>query len=162
MYNPPMDNAFDLITCCTINAPVSAIWRETVNVTAYPEWWPDMKNVTIHGKEPCLQEGSEVSYIIRGFLPHTLQFQTVVTQCQPFSRIEMTASGDLKGVGISTLEGQGDRTLATFRWNVEIMSPFLRKLCKWWLFRKLFAWNHDFTMRHAIRNLKARVEHASL
>lgn len=109
-----------------------------------------------------MQHGSEVSYVIQGFLPHSLQFQTVVTVCQPFSRIEMTATGDLRGVGLSTLEEQGNRTLATFRWKVELMSPLLRNLSRWRFFQRLFAWNHDFTMRRAIKNMKARVEHAHL
>jgi len=162
MYNPSMDPAFNLITRCAFDAPASAVWRETVDVIAYPEWWPAVKSVTIHGEEPSLRQGSEVSYIIRGFLPHALKFQTVVTVCQPFSRIEMRATGDLRGVGISTLEEQGNRTLATFQWQVELMPPVLRRLNQWRLFQRLFAWNHDSTMRHAIKNMKARVEHAHL
>lgn len=160
MYNPLMEYSFDLVTRCTFAAPASTVWRETVNVTAYPEWWPAMKKVTILGEESGLQQGSEVSYVIQGFLPHSLQFQTVVTVCQPFSRIEMTATGDLRGVGISTLEEQDNGTLATFRWNVELMPPVLRNLSRWRLFKELFVWNHDFTMRRAVRNMKARVEHA--
>ena len=118
-----MKSAYSLVTQCTYQAPAKAVWDATVDVTAYPEWWPYVDNVVIQGGETRLQEDSDIHYTIKGFLPHSLQFQTHVTHCTPFSRIEMTASGDLSGTGISTMEQHNGVTLATFRWNVELRSP---------------------------------------
>jgi uncharacterized protein YndB with AHSA1/START domain len=154
-----MAKEYKLVTQCIFQAPAKAVWDVTVNVTAYPEWWPYMNNVVIQGNETTLQEDSHIHYTIKGFLPHSLQFQTHVTQCIPFSRIEMTACGDLEGTGISLLEECNGITLATFQWDVVLISPLLKSLSKWGLFQKLFIWNHDFAMRSAVKNMQKRVHH---
>jgi len=154
-----MNKEYNLVTQCTFQAPVRDVWDVTVNVTAYPEWWPYMNNVVIQGGETTLQEDSNIHYTIKGFLPHALQFQTHVTRCIPYSRIEMTAHGDLEGIGISSLDEHNGITQATFQWNVVLNSPLLNRLSEWRLFHKLFAWNHDFAMRSAVKNMQKRVHH---
>ena len=155
-----MVRGYKFVTQCTFQAPAKAVWDVTVNVTAYPEWWPFMSNVVIQGNETTLQEDSNIHYTIKGFLPHSLQFQTHVTRCLPLSRIEMTAHGDLEGTGISSLEEHNGITQATFQWNVVLIPPLLNKLSQWGLFHKLFVWNHDFAMRSAVRHMQRRVHHA--
>ncbi len=156
-----MENVYDLVTEFTFHAPPKDAWDVTVDVTAYPEWWPYINNVTIEGKEATLQEGSNIHYMIKGFLPHSLQFQTHVTRCIPFSRIEMTASGDLKGTGTSLLAEHNGITLATFQWNVVLLPAVLSRLSQYKLFHKLFVWNHDFAMRSAVINMQKRVHHVA-
>ena len=94
-----MKKGFKLVTECTFQAPAREVWDVTVDVIAYPEWWPYIHNVAIRGKESRLQQDSRIDYEIKGFLPHSLRFHTHVTLCEPFSRIEMIASGDLEGTG---------------------------------------------------------------
>ena len=156
-----MNKEYNLITQCTFQAPARAVWDVTVNVTAYPEWWPYMNNVVIQGDETTLQEDSNIHYTIKGFLPHSLQFQTHVTRCIPFSRIEMTAHGDLEGTGVSILDERNGITMATFQWDVVLISPLLNRLSEWRLFHKIFVWNHDFAMRSAVKNMQKRVHHAA-
>lgn len=156
-----MKSRYNLVTQCTFQAPAKAVWNVTVDVTAYPEWWPYIDNVVIQGGEPTLREDSNIHYTIKGFLPHSLRFQTRVTRCTPFSRIEMTASGDLEGTGISTLKEHNGVTLATFKWDVELRSPVLKRLSQWKLFHDLFTWNHDYAMKSAVKNMQKRVHHAA-
>lgn len=152
-----MSKEYRLVTQCTFQAPAEAVWDVTVNVTAYPEWWPYISHVVIEGDETTLQEGSDIHYTIKGFLPHSLKFQTHVTHCRPFSRIEMTAHGDLEGTGISSLEEHNGITLATFQWNVALIPPLFRSLSQWGILHKVFTWNHDFAMRSAVKNMQKRV-----
>jgi uncharacterized protein YndB with AHSA1/START domain len=156
-----MNREYNLVTQCTFQAPVKAVWDVTVNVTAYPEWWACIDDVVIQGNEPTLQENSDIHYTIKGFLPHSLRFQTHVTKYIPFSRIEMSVSGDLEGTGFSTLDEHNGITLATFHWNVALTPPLLKYLSQWKLFHKIFVWNHDFAMKYAIKNMQKRVHHAS-
>lgn len=155
-----MKNEYNLVTLCNFQAEAKTVWNVTVDVAAYPEWWPCIDNVTIQGTETTLQEDSNIQYTIKGFLPHSLQFQTHVTRCTPFSRIEMTVCGDLEGTGFSTLEEHNGSTLATFHWNVALMSPLLNRLSQWRLFHHFFVWNHNFAMRSAVKNMQKRVHHA--
>ena len=118
-------------------------------------------NVAIRGNESRLQQDSRIDYEIKGFLPHSLRFHTHVTRCEPFSRIEMMASGDLVGTGISILDESNGVTRATFIWNVSLTPPILDRLSQWKLFHSLFVWNHDFTMRSAVKNMQERVHYAN-
>lgn len=152
-----MKKGFKLVTQCTFQAPARDVWEVTVDVIAYPQWWPYIHNVVIRGEEPRLQEGSQVDYEIKGFLPHSLRFNTHVTHCEPFSRIEMKASGDLVGTGISILDESNGATHATFIWDVALTPPLLSHLSQWKLFHRLFVWNHDFAMRSAAKNMQKRV-----
>ena len=156
-----MHKEFNLVTECTFQAPAKAIWDVTVDVNAYPEWWPGISNAAIEGDESRLHEGSNIHYQIKGFLPHSLQFQTQVTRCIPFSRIEMTASGDLEGTGVSLLAEHNGITRATFHWNVVLVPSLLNYLSQWRLFHELFIWNHAFAMRYAVKNMRKRVLHAA-
>jgi uncharacterized protein YndB with AHSA1/START domain len=154
---PFMKKDFKLVTQCIFQAPAKKVWDVTVDVVSYPEWWPYIHNVSIRGAEPLLQKESQIDYEIKGFLPHSLRFHTHVTRCDPFSRIEMKASGDLEGTGISILDESDGLTRATFIWNVVLTPPILNCLSQWKLFHKLFVWNHDFTMKSAVKNMQKRV-----
>ena len=156
-----MNEEYNLVTQCSFLAPIKTVWDVTVGVAAYPEWWPYIDHVVIEGNEKTLQEESNIRYTIKGFLPHSLQFQTHFTRCIPFSRIEMTAYGDLEGTGISTLEEHNGITLARFQWDVTMTSPLLNRLSQWKFFHKIFVWNHDFAMRSAVKNMQRRVSHAA-
>ena len=156
-----MKKGFKLVTECTFQAPAREVWEVTVDVIAYPEWWPYMHNVAIRGKESHLQQDSRIDYEIKGFLPHSLRFHTHVTLCEPSSRIEMMVSGDLVGTGVSILDESDGVTRATFIWNVELTLPLLNRLSQWKLLHRLFVWNHDFTMRSAVRNMQKRVHCAN-
>lgn len=156
-----MKKDFDLITQCTFNAPAETVWAVTVDVHAYPQWWPCMQNVRIQGDEDRLQRHSNIHYRIKGFLPHALCFQTYISECIPFSRIEMTVSGDLEGFGVSTLEESDGSTRASFQWDVSLSHPMLKRLSQWPLFHRVFVLNHDFAMRYAVRNMRKRVDHVS-
>lgn len=156
-----MNDEYNLVTQCSFLAPIKTVWDVTVDVAAYPEWWPSIDNVVLEGDEKTLQEESNIRYTIKGFLPHSLQFQTHVTRCVPFSRIEMTACGDLEGTGISTLEEHNGITLARFQWDVTMTSPLLNRLSQCKFFHNLFVWNHDFAMRSAVKNMQRRVSHAA-
>ena len=79
----------------------------------------------IRGEETQLQEGSQIDYEIKGFLPHSLRFNTHVTRCEPFSRIEMMASGNLVGAGLSIRDESNGVTRATFIGNIALTPPLL-------------------------------------
>ena len=46
-----MKKGFKLVTQWTFRATAREVWDVTVDVIAYPEWWPYIHNVVIHGEE---------------------------------------------------------------------------------------------------------------
>ena len=151
---------YSLETHCLFDAPAATVWRETVTVTAYPLWWPAIKKVVFHGNGEQLHEGSIVEYHLRGFLPYTLVFSTLITACVPNSYIQMEAFGALQGVGRTLLQETDGVSRASFHWDVSLTSPLLRWVGRWRPLHALFSANHDYCMRQASRLMKARVENA--
>ena len=105
-----MKKDFKLDPQWTFRTTARKFWDVTVDVIAYPE----IHIVVIRGDETQLQEGSQIDYEIKGFLLHSLRFNTHVTRCEPFSRIEMMASGNLVGTSLSILDKSNGVTRATF------------------------------------------------
>ncbi len=155
-----MTRAFYLTTGCIFNAPPSVVWAEAINIRAYPEWWPSIKRMVIHGDDPQLQKNSAVTCYIKGFLPYTLVFNVRITDCVPFARLEMSVSGGLVGTGRFILEGAGETTSVLFLWNVDLGSTWLNSLAKFPPVHKLFTANHRYATQKAIKRMKLRIEHA--
>lgn len=154
-----MKNSFHLTTECTFNTSADKIWQITVHVADYPTWWPNIKNVKLISPTNELELGAEAEYLISGFLPHQIQFKTIVTQFIPLSRIEMSVSGDLEGHGTSSIHFTNGQTYAMFEWNVAFTSKLLNALSSISLVYKLFEMNHRHAMNHAITEMKRRIEY---
>ena len=44
-----MKSQYNLVTQRTIQASTKAVWDVTVDVTAYPGWWPCIDKIVIQG-----------------------------------------------------------------------------------------------------------------
>ena len=156
-----MKKGFKLVTECTFQAPAREVWDVTVDVIAYPEWWPYIQMLPSVGMSPvCSKTHGLITRLRASCLTH-FGFILMSRGANLFSRIEMMASGDLVGTGISILDESNGVTRATFIWNLALTPPILDRLSQWKLFHNLFVWNHDFTMRSAVKNMQERVHYAN-
>lgn len=153
-----MKRTFHLTTHCTIKAPAARLWDETINISAYPHWWPSIKKVVLHGNDRQLQQDSRLTVHIRGFLPHTLVFSALIISCVDCDHIELSVSGGLEGSGRFSLAESGAETEVRFQWNVDLASPLLHFLSKLPPVHALFAANHHYVMRKAMQRMKLRME----
>jgi hypothetical protein len=117
-----------------------------------------MKRVFMLGEEPRLQDGSEVYYEIKGFLPYTLKYTVKVIEFQPYSSIILNSSGDLVGNGKLSMEEIDNRVNITFVWDVSLGNKFLDLLGLIPPFKRLLKKNHDHVMTTAMNALRLRVE----
>jgi len=152
--------AFALTTECTFAAPVSVLWDKLVNVVAYPQWWPSVSRVVLHGEDRYLKQNSKATFYIRGFLPYTLTFSVQVTAAVSCSSLEVVVSGGLAGTGSLILKETAEKTLVSFHWNVDLTTPLLHSLSSVPLVHAIFSANHRYATKKAIRKIKLEVEHA--
>ncbi|MCP9470396.1 MAG: SRPBCC family protein [Nitrospira sp.] len=146
------------VTNWCFHAPMERVWEEIVNVTEWPSWWTSWKKAVAHDPASQAQLGSVVDHEVRGRLPYTLRFKTVVTAFEPPRLLTIASSGDLIGTGTFVLESFNDGTAVTYRWDVGLSNPLLNVLGRVSFTRALMEKNHDAVMDEGYRGLKERLE----
>jgi len=149
---------YHFVTKWFFHAPIQRVWEEIVDIPSWPSWWASWEKATFHGSVPPLQLGSVIDHGVRGTLPYSVRFRTVVTLFQPPHCLEIASSGDLVGTGTLILEPQDQGTVVTYSWDVGLSNPLLNFLGKLSLTRALLEKNHDSVMDEGYCGLKKRVE----
>jgi uncharacterized protein YndB with AHSA1/START domain len=148
---------YHFVTNWFFHAPIERVWEEIVDTPSWPSWWPSWKKAASHGSA-LPQLGAVVDHEVRGGLPYSLRFRTVVTVFQPPRRLDITSSGDLVGTGTFVLEPRDSGTAVTYYWDVGTSNPLLNLLGTLPFARAMMEKNHDFVMDEGYRGLKPRVE----
>ncbi len=149
---------YHFVTKWVFQAPIERVWEEIVDIPSWPSWWAGWEKTTFHGSVPPLQLGSIVDHEVRGGLPYSLRFRTVVTRIQPPQLLEIRSTGDLVGTGTLILDSQDQGIAVTYSWDVGLSNPLLNFLGKLPFVRALLEKNHDSVMYEGYRGLKKRIE----
>ena len=145
--------AYSFVTVWNIPAPREQVWDALNTPEEYPLWW---KNIIAYKKlnPEVTGVGGKAQRVVKGKLPYTLTYETVVTKMEKPAEIGYDATGELVGHGRFVLAEQGPKqTQVLFYWDVStsgfwmnLLAPFL----KW-----LFAWNHNAVMAQGEQGLIA-------
>jgi uncharacterized protein YndB with AHSA1/START domain len=146
------------VTNWFFRAPVERVWEEIVDIPSWPSWWASWRKAAFHGSASPLQLGSVIDHEVRGDLPYSLRFRTVVTRFEPPQLLEIESSGDMVGTGRLVLEPRDHGTAVTYNWDVGLSNPLLNLLGKLSFTRAMLEKNHDYVMDEGYRGLKKRVE----
>lgn len=149
---------YHFVTNWFFQAPIERVWEEIVDIPSWPSWWASWEKAASHGSASQAQLGSVVDHEVRGDLPYSLRFRTVVTVFQSPHLLEIKSSGDLVGTGALVLKPRDQGTAVTYSWDVGLSNPLLNLLGKLSFTRALMEKNHDFVMEEGYRGLKIRVE----
>lgn len=149
---------YHFVTNWVFHAPRERVWEEIVNVTEWPSWWTNWKKAAAHDPAAQARLGSVVDHEVRGRLPYSLRFRTVVTAFEPPRLLTIASSGDLVGVGTFVLDPFNGGTTVTYRWDVGLSNPLLNVLGRVSFARALMEKNHDAVMDEGYRGLKERLE----
>ena len=149
---------YHFVTNWFFRAPIERVWEEIVDTPSWPSWWPCWKKAVSHGSAPQAGLGAVVDHEVRGNLPYSLRFRTVVTGFRPPHLLEVTSSGDLVGTGTFVLEARDNGTAVTYYWDVGTSNPLLNLLGTLPFARAMMEKNHDVVMEEGCRGLKTRVE----
>jgi carbon monoxide dehydrogenase subunit G len=145
---------YSFITIWRLDAPLGPVWEALNHPETYAEWWPNI--VEYESLTPGVTGfGARARRAVRGALPYTLRYTTVVTTYDPPRQVCYKAEGDLNGWGRFMLVPEGKGTRVTFDWHVRTTGLAMNLLAP--LLRPLFAWNHNWVMAQGERGLARRL-----
>ena len=137
---------YRFLTTWCLEAPVEPIWDAIHDSERWPEWWPGVERVV--ELQPAGEDGTGqvARYTWRSRLPYELEFEMRSTRSERPHLLEGEASGELEGTGRWRFFAGDGATAVLYEWNVHTTRPWMNLLAP--VARPIFAWNHDYVMRH--------------
>ncbi|RPK33815.1 SRPBCC family protein [Streptomyces sp. NBC_01260] len=131
-------------------APPGAVYRLLEQVEQYPQWWPQIREVT-----PV--DDTSGTTRIRSLLPYDLVVTARERLRDPHAGVlEVALTGDLEGWARWTVTPHGTGSRATYEQDVEVRKRLMRVLAV--PGRPVFLANHALMMRAGHRGFAARLE----
>src|SRR4029077_10495003 len=91
--------AYNFTTIWRFRQPIQRVWDAINAAEDYPQWWPDILYYECDTPENPRGVGARGTRAVRGFLPYSLRYSTVITKTDAPLELEYDATGDLEGVG---------------------------------------------------------------
>ncbi|NUS14215.1 MAG: polyketide cyclase [Streptomyces sp.] len=130
-------------------ADPDAVYRVLERPDAYPEWWPQIREVRQTGETTGVLR-------FRSVLPYDLVVTARSVRQDPQGRVlEAAMEGDLEGWVRWTVTGAGPGTVLRYDQDVVVRKPLMRRLAA--AGRPFFVANHALMMRSGRRGLLARL-----
>lgn len=143
-------NHYRFVSVWDLPAPPRAVYAHLERVEHYPQWWPQVREVT-----PA--DGSAGTARIRSFLPYDLVMTMRESRRDvPGGVLEVTLTGDLEGWARWTVLPYGSGCRAAYEQEVVVRRALMRVLAV--PGRAVFRANHALMMRAGRRGLVARLE----
>ena len=132
----------------SVRATAASVLDALVDLTRYPDWWPDIRSVT-------RVDDDTAEVVCRSVLPYALTFRLHrVEEDHDSGRMRVDMTGDLEGYvqGVVS-EDAGAGALLVISQRVVVTKPLLRVLAP--VARPLFRANHALMMRRGQRGFRA-------
>jgi hypothetical protein len=125
------------------------------NAPDLARWWPSvyLEVKIIEPGDPANHGlGEKVDLYTKGWLPYTLKWGFKIIESKYPNGFTLEAWGDFVGRGIWTFQQDGRFVNLTYDWKIHADKPLLRRFS--WLFKPVFAANHEWAMRQGEISLK--------
>ncbi|MFL6123966.1 SRPBCC family protein [Actinophytocola sp.] len=132
----------------SVSATAARVFDALVDLTRYPQWWPDIRSVT-------RVDENTAEVVCRSVLPYALTFRLHRAEEDPDSgRMRVDVTGDLEGYvqGVVS-EHEAAGVVLAISQRVVVTKPLLRFLAP--VARPLFRVNHALMMRRGQRGFRA-------
>ena len=137
---------YDFLTTWAFDAPIARVFDAIHDTTAYPSWWRGVEEVERLEEGDADGVGNVDRYVWKSKLPYRLEFRSRTTTVERPNLMEGEAFGQLTGGGRWRLWENPAGVCVTYEWRVETSEAWMNLLAP--LARPVFAWNHDYVMRH--------------
>lgn len=146
---------YHFLTTWLLDADHDAVWDAIYEPESWPEWWPGVEEVVKLSEGDENGVGSVYRNTWRSRLPYAVRFDARTSRVDRPRLIEATATGELVGLGRWHFLPAGEALAVTYEWHVRTPQRWMNALAP--VARPLFAWNHDYVMRHGGAGLARRV-----
>ncbi len=144
---------YNFLTIWRFPQPIARVWEAINAAEDYPRWWPNIVSYRFLTPNNPRCVGAQVERVVRGFLPYSLRYTTIITKSDPPHELAYDAAGDLVGSGRFVLCESAGQTEVAIYWQVSTAGRWLNRLAP--LLKWLFAANHNAVMRRGERGLAA-------
>jgi carbon monoxide dehydrogenase subunit G len=120
-------------------APPATLWEKIERTGEFERWWGWLGDFHLDG--PGLEAGSVLIGVVSPPLPYHMSIRVELERCVRPSLIEATVRGDLEGHGRLELNPDGDATVASVAWRIEMMQRPMRAAARF--ASPLLRFGHD-------------------
>lgn len=119
--------------------PPEAVWAAIERTGEFQRWWGWLGDFHVEG--PGLETGSVLVGVVSPPLPYRMGIRVELEQCVRPTSIVAAVHGDLEGRARLDLAPDGDNTVATVAWTIEMMQRPMRIASRFAY--PLLRWGHD-------------------
>jgi uncharacterized protein YndB with AHSA1/START domain len=138
--------SYRFLTTWCLEAPIGPVWEAIHDSERWPEWWRGVERVVELDPGDEAGIGQVGRYTWKSRLPYELSFDVTTLRKERPHLLEGEASGELAGTGTWRLSEGGGLTTVLYEWDVRTTRAWMNLLAP--LARPVFAWNHDWVMKH--------------
>jgi carbon monoxide dehydrogenase subunit G len=120
-------------------APPEEVWAVLERFDSYPGWCNWLREFAAEG--PGLADGTVLRGVVTPPLPYRMRLQVHIVTARRPSLVLADVAGDLRGTARLVLAADGDGSVATLRWRVDLVQRPMRAAAL--VARPLLAWGHD-------------------
>jgi hypothetical protein len=148
---------YRFVTLWRLHAPIERVFAEIDGIEAWPEWWPNVRDVAKLEAGDADGIGARFRMTFVGKLPYQLRFDLRSTRREPPAALVGDATGELEGVGEWTLWVEGDWTHVRYIWAIRTTAPWMNLLAPLPFVDGIFRLNHHSVMRGGLAGLRRRL-----
>ena len=116
---------YNFLTIWRFPQPIARVWEAINAAEDYPRWWPNIVSYRCLTPNNPRGVGAQGERIVRGFLPYSLRYTTIITKSDPPRELAYDAAGDLVGSGRFVLCESAGQTEVTIYWQVSTRRPLV-------------------------------------
>ena len=132
-------------------------WTALQDSGRFESLWGWLTELRVEGDG--LQVGSVLSGVVTPPLPYRMQLRVVVVGCAPPERLDAEVHGDLEGHARLSLEPEGNETVATVAWTVEMQQRPMRLAAR--VAAPVLRWGHDRVVELTVASFRRHLRDAN-
>lgn len=147
-------NDYDFFTVWRVPGTVDEVMAVLTDAASLPFWWPSVYLSVVPAPsdgDPGKDDSRSYHLHTKGWLPYTLRWTMTPQGSVTREGFALSAAGDLTGTGQWSFSQDGPETVVTYRWQVSVGKPLLRRLG--WLLKPVFSANHRWAMARGEESL---------
>jgi len=144
---------YQFLTRWRVESTAEEVYAVIDDTSQLPRWWPAVW-LKVETLEPGDANGigKRVRFTSKGWLPYIVVWESTATEKEFPRRLTLAASGDFAGRGVWTFRPDGAFVDIEYNWQIVADKPLLRNLS--FLFKPMFAANHNWAMARGLESLK--------
>jgi uncharacterized protein YndB with AHSA1/START domain len=142
---------YQFLTIWEFDAQIEQVWDVITHSENWTSWWKAVDRMTELEPGNLDGSGSVRQFVWKTPLGYSLTFVTRVIRIEPPNLLEVTAIGEVEGMGLWELSPTSKGTEVRYTWKVRTTKAWMNALA---LFIKpLMEWNHNTVMREGGESL---------